>query len=155
MKKIIIEKFRFSKIILAILIALSVISCKKALEENPTDRLAITNFYNTESDANAAINAIYNPLRGQYGGTDYGGQFTGQEDYSAGTGIYLPLSLYVMNSAGISRTDAAWRSFFQAINSANMAIKYIPAINMDDVEKNALVAEARFLRAWCYRNLVW
>jgi hypothetical protein len=144
-----------SNILFAVLISLSIMSCKRTLEENPNDRLATTNFYKTASDANVAVNAIYNPIRGQYGGTEYGGQFTAQEDYSAGTGIYLPLSLYVMNSSSISRTDAAWRDFFRAINSANMAIKYIPAIQMDETEKNALVAEARFLRAWCYRNLVW
>ena len=144
-----------SNIIIAILFIFSVTSCNKILEEDPIDRLATTNFYKTEADANAAVNAIYNPIRGQYGSTDYGGQFTGQEDYSAGTGIYLPLSVYVMNSACISRTDNAWRSFYRAINNANMVLKYVPAINMPEDNKNALLAEARFLRAWCYRNLVW
>jgi hypothetical protein len=143
------------KIMVTTVFCFSLIACKRTLEESPNDRLSTTNFYKTAADANVAINAIYSPIRGQYGGTDYGGQFTAQEDYSAGTGIYLPLSLYVMNSAGISRTDAAWRSFFQAINSANMCLKYIPLIEMDEIEKNALLAEARFLRAWCYRNLVW
>lgn len=154
MKKITFKLFT-SQILVAVLVSLSILSCKKLLTESPTDRLATTNFYKTASDAEVAINAIYSPLRGQYGGTDYGGQFTAAEDYSAGTGIYLPLSLYVMNSAGISRTDNAWRSFFQAINDANMALKYIPLIAMPDADKNALLGEARFLRAWCYRNLVW
>ena len=153
MKKITIH-YTF-KIIVALLVILSAFSCSKLLDEDPVDRLATTNFYKTEADATAAINAIYNPIRGQYGSTEYGGQFTPMEDYSAGTGIYLPLSLYVMNSASISRTDGAWRSFYRAINSANMALKYIPPIDMDETKKNALLAEARFLRAWCYRNLVW
>jgi hypothetical protein len=142
--------------LLIIMVAgLSFSSCKKALEENPNDRLATTNFYKTESDANVAINAIYNPIRGQYGSTNWGGQFTPMEDYSYGTGIYANISLYGMNSSDISRTDDSWRSFFRAINSANMALKYIPPIPMADANKAALLAEARFLRAWCYRNLVW
>jgi hypothetical protein len=143
------------KIIFAALVIVAVSSCNKLLDEEPVDRLATTNFYKTEADANAAVTAIYNPIRGQYGSTEYGGQFTPMEDYSNGTGIYLPLSLYVMNSASISRTDGSWRSFYRAINHANMALKYIPAIDMDETKKNALLAEARFLRAWCYRNLVW
>lgn len=138
-----------------VLMGLSVVSCKKALEEKPTDRLATTNFYKTESDANVAVNAIYNPIRGQYSSTEWGGQFTPMEDYSYGTGIYANISLYGMNSSDINRTDNAWRSFFRAINNANMALKYIPAINMQEASKNALLAEARFLRAWCYRNLIW
>ncbi|HEX2536307.1 MAG TPA: RagB/SusD family nutrient uptake outer membrane protein [Chitinophagaceae bacterium] len=149
------ERFPGKMMVLAACITLALSSCNRELMEEPVDRLSTTNFYKTEADANVAVNAIYSPIRGQYGGTDYGGQFTGMEDYSAGTGIYLPLSVYVMNSASISRTDAAWRSFFQAINSANMALKYIPAISMPEANKSALLAEARFLRAWCYRNLVW
>lgn len=155
MKKLTIELSNNYKILFTVLIGLSIVSCKKVLEEKPTDRLAVTNFYKTEADANVAVNAIYNPIRGQYGSTNYGGQFTPMEDYSYGTGIYNNISLYGMNSSDISRTDDAWRSFYRAINNANMALKYIPAINMPEANKNALLAEARFLRAWCYRNLVW
>ncbi|MDQ3279491.1 MAG: RagB/SusD family nutrient uptake outer membrane protein [Bacteroidota bacterium] len=155
MKKLSNDAFYSNKILLITFFALLAVSCKKVLEEAPNDRLATTNFYKTESDANVAINAIYNPIRGQYGSTNWGGQFTGMEDYAYGTGIYANISLYGMNSGDISRTDDSWRSFFRAINSANMALKYIPAIPMADANKNALLAEARFLRAWCYRNLVW
>lgn len=155
MKKFIHKPFYNNKLIILALIGFSLASCKKVLEEKPTDRLATTNFYKTESDANVAVNAIYNPIRGQYGSTNWGGQFTPMEDYSYGTGIYANISLYGMNSGDISRTDDSWRSFFRAINNANMALKYIPAISMAEANKNALLAEARFLRAWCYRNLVW
>jgi hypothetical protein len=155
MKKLTSKSFHTHQLLIIVLISLFIVSCKKTLEENPADRLAITNFYKTESDANVAINAIYNPIRGQYGSTSWGGQFTPMEDYSYGTGIYANISLYGMNSSDISRTDDSWRSFFRAINSANMALKYIPPISMPEANKNALLAEARFLRAWCYRNLVW
>src|SRR5215203_4423518 len=155
MKKITNKRPVGHKLLVLTLISLFVVSCEKALEEEPTDRLATTNFYKTESDANVAINAIYTPIRGQYGSTSYGGQFTPMEDYSYGTGIYANISLYGMNSSDISRTDDSWRSFFRAINSANMALKYIPPIAMADANKNALLGEAHFLRAWAYRNLVW
>jgi len=155
MKKLTTNPFNRYTVLVLVLFSLSVSSCKKALEEGPTDRLATTNFYKTESDANVAINAIYNPIRGQYGSTSWGGQFTPMEDYSYGTGIYANISLYGMNSSDISRTDDSWRSFFRAINSANMALKYIPQISMAETNKAALLGEARFLRAWCYRNLVW
>ena len=108
------------------------------LQEDPQDRLATVNFYKTKADATAAVDAIYSPLRATYGGTDWGGQFTGAEDYAMGTGIYAPLSQYVMNSSSIARTDAAWRAFYQVIRNANMVLKYVPAIVMDETEKNAL-----------------
>jgi hypothetical protein len=155
MKKLTKKPFNSPLFLIIAFMGVSFVSCKKALQEEPTDRLATTNFYKTESDANVAINAIYNPIRGQYGSTEWGGQFTGMEDYAYGTGIYANISLYGMNSGDINRTNGSWRSFYRAINSANMALKYIPPIPMADANKNALLAEARFLRAWCYRNLVW
>jgi starch-binding outer membrane protein, SusD/RagB family len=142
-------------IYIATAISLIAGSCSKdLLKEKPENILSTVNFYKTKADAVAAVDAIYTPLRGQYGGTDYGGQFTGAEDYASGTGIYLPLSQYVMNSSAISRTDATFRDFYRAIRNANLVLKYVPPIPMTDAEKNAILAEARFLRALSYRNLV-
>jgi hypothetical protein len=129
-------------------------SCTKQLQEKPESVLSTANFYKTKADAVAAVDAIYNPLRNQYGGTDYGGQFTAAEDYSNGTGIYLPISQYVLNASAIARTDAAWRDFYRAIRNANLVLKYVPPIVMTDAEKNAILGEAHFLRALAYRNLV-
>lgn len=129
-------------------------SCEYLLIEKPFSSLSTVNFYKTGSDAVAAVNAIYSPIRSTYGGTNWGGQFTGVEDYAIGTGIYAPLSLAVMNSSCIARTDAAWMSFYQAIKDANIVLKYIPPIVMPDANKNNILGEARFLRALCYYNLV-
>ncbi|GEO04455.1 membrane protein [Adhaeribacter aerolatus] len=158
MKKLIFNIFNLSdkkKIIVALFAGFLLTACgDDMLREDPKDRLATVNFYKTKADAQAAIDAIYQPIRSTYSGTDWGGQFTGAEDYAMGTGIYLPLSQYVMNSSAIARTDAAWRAFYQTIRNANMALKYIPPIAMDETEKNAFLGEARFLRALAYRDLV-
>jgi hypothetical protein len=135
-------------------LSLLLTACTKQLQEKPESILSTTNFYKTKADAVAAVDAIYNPLRNEYSGTDYGGQFTGAEDYSGGTGIYLPISQYVLNSSAIGRTDQAWRDFYRAIRNANLVLKYVPPIAMTDADKNAILGEARFLRALSYRNLV-
>ena len=129
-------------------------SCTKQLQEKPESLLSTVNFYKTKADAVAAVDAIYNPLRNEYGGTDYGGQFTAAEDYSNGTGIYLPISLYVLNASSIARTDQAWKDFYRAIRNANLVLKYVPPIAMTDADKSAILGEAHFLRALSYRNLV-
>ena len=129
-------------------------SCSKQLQENPESVLSTTNFYKTKADAVAAVDAIYNPLRNEYGGTEYGGQFTAAEDYSYGTGIYAAIGQYVLTSSDIGRTDASWRNFYRAIRNANLVLKYVPPISMPDAERNAILGEAHFLRALTYRNLV-
>jgi hypothetical protein len=129
-------------------------SCNKQLDEKPQSLLSTTNFYKTKADAVAAVDAIYNPLRNEYGGTEWGGQFTAAEDYSYGTGIYAAIGQYVLTSSDIGRTDASWRNFYRAIRNANLVLKYVPPIAMTDAEKNAILGEAHFLRALAYRNLV-
>jgi hypothetical protein len=129
-------------------------SCSKQLQEKPESLLSTTNFYKTKADAVAAVDATYNPIRNEYGGTEWGGQFTAAEDYSYGTGIYAAIGQYVLTSSDIGRTDASWRNFYRAIRNANLVLKYVPPIPMTDADKNALLGEARFLRALAYRNLV-
>jgi hypothetical protein len=131
-----------------------VASCSKQLQEKPESLLSTTNFYKTKADAVAAVDAIYNPLRNEYGGTEWGGQFTAAEDYSYGTGIYAAIGQYVLTSSDIGRTDASWRNFYRSIRNANLVLKYVPPILMTDAERNAILGEARFLRALAYRNLV-
>jgi len=145
MKKIIIAAFCLSFL---------ATSCKDMLIEKPDDRLAQTTFYKTAEDANSAVNAIYSPLRSTYGGR-YGVQFTAAEDYSSGKGVYIPIAAYQgYPSSIISITDGEWNNFYQTINMANIALKYIPDIEMDEVSKNSLLGEARFLRAVSYYALV-
>ena len=46
-------------VLLTVAVVLMNSSCKKFLEEDPQNLVTITNFYKTESDAIAAVNAIY------------------------------------------------------------------------------------------------
>src|SRR5215210_7286384 len=119
-------------------------SCSKQLEEKPESVLSNINFYKTKADAVAAVDAIYSPLRNEYGGTEWGGQFTAAEDYSYGTGIYAAIGQYVLTSSDIGRTDTSWRNFYRAIRNANLVLKFVPPIAMTDAERNALLGEARF-----------
>jgi starch-binding outer membrane protein, SusD/RagB family len=127
--------------------------CTRMLDEKPSDRLFSAGFYKTETDANAAINAIYAPLRQNYA-SRYSYQFTAMEDYSTAQGAYLPYAQYVMNSSTIAKTDNIFQVFYEVINFANTSLKYIPTIEMDTIKRNALLGEAHFLRALSYRNLV-
>jgi hypothetical protein len=136
-------------LVFSTLVMLSV-SCEKSLQETPTDRLASATFYKTKDDAESAVNAIYNPLRTY--GDRYGAQFTAIEDYGSGRGYLIAFAQYA--GPMISTTDGQYQSFYQVIRNANIVLKYIPAIPMSDTERNVLLAEASFLRALAYRNLV-
>lgn len=131
-------------------------SCNKWLDEKPVDRLAGETFYKTEQDAEAAVYAIYDPIHSNpYYGFRWPAQYVSMEDYSSAQGVYVPVSEYkVLPSANIAITDAAWAAMYKSINASNIVLKYVPPIVMDETKKNALLAEARFLRAFNYYNLV-
>jgi len=135
---------------------LFLVGCAKTLEEVPTDRLSEENFYQTEQDAEAAVNAIYAPFRelGYYGGF-YMLLTESCSDYANGRGSFAPVSEYNgLDGANIARAETIWRFAYQAILRANTVLEKVPAIGMDDAKKAALLAEARFLRALAYFDLV-
>lgn len=145
MKKIIITVFCLSFL---------AVSCKDMLIEKPIDRLSQTTFYKTAEDANSAINAIYSPLRSTYG--SFGGVLlTAVSDYSSGQGVFIPIAAYQGYPSSITgQINTLWNNLYQSVNMANIALKYIPDIDMEETNKNYLLGEAHFLRALSYNALV-
>src|SRR5690349_20344171 len=79
------------------------------------------------------------------------------DDITAGPGSPNPdvRSLAILaHSATFLRGKEIWMQHYSAINKANVALEKIPAIEMKEDLKNRLLAEARFLRALYYFNLV-
>ncbi len=131
-------------------------SCTKMLEEKPEDRLFSAGFYKTSSDAVAAVNAIYTPFGD---GNSYSFRYfvlnTAMEDYATGKGQFVFFGQYqALPGTAVAITDGAWAVWYQVINAANIVLKYVPPISMDATQKNAILGEARFLRALGYFNLV-
>lgn len=58
-----------------------------------------------------------------------------------------------MNS-NLSQLNEIWKGYYIAITRANLALAALSTSPLDDAKKNRLTGEARFLRAYCYFNLV-
>lgn len=139
-------------------------SCKDFLEENPKDRIAISNYYVSEQDAVSAVNAIYAHLNSQSGDT-FGGVYhssfwitiglSSDEMLNNQVGAVAAeqLSTFTYNPENDLVFDV-WKQHYKAITLANIAIDRIPGINMDETVRARLVNEAKYLRALLYFNLV-
>ncbi|QNL49280.1 RagB/SusD family nutrient uptake outer membrane protein [Olivibacter sp. SDN3] len=130
--------------------------CSKTLEEVPSDRLSEEIFYQTAQDAEAAVNAIYEPFRelSYYGGF-YMLLTESCSDYANGRGSFAPVSEYNgLDGANIARAESMWTLAYRAILRANTVLDKVPTIEMDENDKAGLLAEARFLRAVAYFDLV-
>jgi starch-binding outer membrane protein, SusD/RagB family len=140
---------------LLLLIYTGITSCKKQLVEAPRT-IAVQNFYQTTLDANAAVAAIYAPLKPDGASTYYQIIQECLADFFIPNNSWLPLNNYngldVTNS---NRTASIWTTFYLSIRNANIVIGKIPlSTAMPDSVKTPYIAEAKFLRALIYFQLV-
>ncbi len=146
-------------IILIILLATVLFSCKKWLQETPHSVITSDQFYKSQEDAQTAVNGIYSFLYAPYTGA---GRNYGYAMLELVTGGYTTVSegndlvnIYNLRQNSASPLLQQWfTSSYQGIEAANLAIANIPNISMDDNVRNKLIGESKFLRAYYYYNLV-
>jgi hypothetical protein len=116
-----------------------------------------SSYYLTASGFDAAVNGTYTPLADFYG-QESGLTVTvfGTDEFTKGAdGSHKPINDY---AAGLNGDDTffrdLWRSFYRGINTANTVISRAPTAQVNDAVRTEHVAEARFLRALYYFNLV-
>ena len=138
----------------------TLISCKKDfLSQEPNDRITTENFYQTETDAIAAVNATYQPLANLYNFMwQFGDVMSDDTDTGGGGGgdgaSELELDNFTVTSFN-GNIGNYWGQCYQGIQRANIAIEKIPKItNMSDAIRKRSVGEAYFLRAFYYYSLV-
>jgi hypothetical protein len=144
------------RIILLVITSLILVSCEDLLLESPKS-LAVETFYNTNKEVEAAIGAIYSPLRSSncLGGL-YPAQLEAYTDYSYGRGSYGPLSNFQgLDGNNTPRAENMWNNFYLSIRNANIVIQNVPnGKKISDANKAKYTAEAKFLRALNYFFLV-
>src|SRR2546427_3657761 len=113
--------------------------------------------YPTPDVFQALVNATYEPLRSFYA-QERGFTLTefGTDIYTKGSdGGYKYVNDYTSQlNPDVDFIRDTWTDFYRAINTANTAIAQAPTVQMDSSLKAQRVAEARFLRALYYFDLV-
>jgi len=158
-------KLKYTKALAALfLLAFVLPSCKKFLEEKPKNLVSVANFYKTQEDAIAAVNAIYGYLNSTSTGSTAG-------VYHSTFWVIEGLASDEMlnNQFGVPDLDQiatftespennalleTWQMHYKTITIANIAIERIPSIDMDPTLRTRLVNEAKFLRGLMYFDLV-
>jgi hypothetical protein len=145
----------FEVSLMGILFLIFFSSCQKDLLEHPKS-LAVETFYNTAADVEAAVNAIYPPLRS----TDIMGAYVAElepyVDYGFARGSFAVLNDFAgLDATHTSQVGKAWAAFYLSIRNANLVIKNAPnGKEISEADIARYVAEAKFLRAFDYFHLV-
>jgi len=132
-------------------------SCSSFLDEKPTDRLVVDNFYSSAKDAQAAVDATYAQLNLLYNRLMYMLADLPTDDMKNGLGMpnaFLQNLEFLRIDSQNTFVKDMWINCYAGISRANAAIENIPKVTMDETIKNRLIGEAKFLRALYYFNLV-
>ena len=136
-------------------VAIMTVSCSKVLDEQPRTFFE-PGFFQTEAGVEGGLTALYASLRYFYGQAYYYNiNTTGTDEATYGQsadGNFKDADLSGVGSltASSSRSDVLWNTVFPYINTANGIIENAEAVGLS----SALIAEAKFFRAWYYFQLV-
>lgn len=160
---------------LLMLWAISATSCTKLITaDEPVDTVTTTKMFDTEEKLEGAIVGAYNSLihgtvenveqaafQAFAGGlASFAGGLSSDEFYYY-NGNTVPadyvLSVNKLTPSNSDRVAAIWNSAYNAIFTCNTTMEGIYASKSDKIRdsvKNEIIAEAKFIRAFCYFHLV-
>jgi hypothetical protein len=131
-------------------------ACKKKLEEKPFSFLIPDNYYTNATDAQTALNGIFNVFQQQ---TSYQrtawliSELSADQLVGTSTSERLELNRFTWTPANVEISNW-WKTSYQAISRANDVIQNVPNINMDVTARNNILGNAKFLRGMAYFDLV-
>lgn len=144
--------------VIIILAALTLSACSDFLEKEPTSTTS-GNYFKTEAEAESFLKGIYAILtQTSFYGSDYF-NLAGGDDLEAygGAGRSPATRGLICNNANSSdpAVSSFWYTLYAGINRANIFMEEIGKVpDMNEDNRKIYTAEARFLRAFYYFNLV-
>jgi hypothetical protein len=148
-----INKIIFALLVLAVFTA----GCKKALDEQTFTNLNQTIFPKTAGDLRVLCNGLYNMFEvNEHYGRSYiimSDLFSDEVATNASSGPRYEIDNFQI-TPGNTETTRAWVRNFTIISRANVIIQKAPLIGLPDQITRPYIAEARFIRALCYFELV-
>ena len=141
-----------------IILLFAIVSCTDFLKENPKSFISSVNFYQNEADAEAAIAGAYESMGSEfYGGWEYYAFNVLHGGAADGRGSQAPITIFnqILDQKNIDRIAGIWGNLYEGINRANAVLDNVPDIvDMDEGLRTQILAEAHFLRAMAYFELV-
>jgi len=135
-------------------------ACNKTIDKKPISSLTTTNFYQTAKDAESGLTGAYNSLYQQYYIWDYqtNGDVQADNCYAGGNNPdNFSIDNFTLNPLN-GNVTRDWQGLYYGVANANAVLDNVPAINdvtwSGNTRKQQILAEAKFLRALHYFNLV-
>ncbi len=150
------KRKNYIKIFLVCLSLIGLAGCgKDFLEQTPLDTLTMDSFYTSPADLRAATAPLYTQVWFIFNdksnlslGESRGGNMLSNNNY-------MPFYMFTANALN-GDLASAWTAFYRVVAQTNFTINNIQqkAKNVTEDQKNAAIAEARFMRGSAYLYMV-
>lgn len=149
-------KMKIIKIFPIIFFLFMMNSCTDFLDRPPLDQIDESQFYKTPSDARLAMLSVYAPMQSVnwYGKSWMMTEIPSDNTEPGGNDPeFSPIDNFTVNADNVPNAEF-WAEHFRTVALANQVIKYVPQIEMEQQSIDAIVGEAKFMRAFAYFDLV-
>ncbi len=155
------QKLRHT-IIIAIMTLIMVSCMESFLEKEPLDQRVESNFYQTESDAFEALVAIYDVLQWQtvvgFHPLPMFSDIASDDAYAGGASRNDAPNIIEVDQHNIRTTNGEvqglWSKHYTGIYRANLYLEKLDGMEAGEDFKTRTAAEAKFMRAYFYFNLL-
>ncbi len=128
--------------------------CSKFLDKQPFD-VVKENYYQNEKEVMTGLVGVYDILgREDFYGSTYSTFLTVGDEGAYFRSSYLAGPEIYSYDASNPKINDIWRFLYEGIERANFFLSKIDAVQMNNTEKQAVIGEVRFLRAYYYFILV-
>lgn len=143
-------------------VLLMMAGCDNFLSEQPLDQRVEENFYETKQDAQEALVAIYDVLQWNtvigFHSPEMLSDIASDDAYAGGASRNDAPNIIEVDKHNIRTTNGEihglWKKYYTGIYRANKYLQQIADITADTAFKSRTIAEAKFLRAYYYFDLV-
>lgn len=150
-------------IFLTIFLLTVLASCRK-LDQSPTGSAIVeTDYYTTLTQCNTSTMTAYRYINYSTWWEILNWRYLSGEaasdnawignTYQATHAFYDAVAHYTLDASN-DRNEAHWIDLYKSIGRFNSIMRGIQGAPIDDASKNQFIAELKFLRAWCYFDLV-
>lgn len=157
-----------AKIILACFLIINVSCSKDRLNEDSAGVLTADLLFTSKAGFENALNGLHDEVRRYHSGNEYNtinGFMAVQAvigvDNAYGNWRDPSTDIYnlwkTLNNPSVAHYSLVWAWLYETINAVNTIINRSSnsGIGWTESDKNRIIAEARCIRAWCYRHLTY
>ncbi len=139
-----------------IIISTALAGCSGFLDREPLDEISTNSFYTTPEEAELAALSMYSAIQAiNWRGKSWQIEEIPSDNTTTGGNDpnFSPIDNFTTSPDNPAVLEY-WTEHFRLITLANQILTHVPSITMDLEQKENILGEARFLRAYSYFDLV-